>query len=319
MTIVPLTERVLNRLGSPRLPWILLWAGLLVFAYAAAYLAKSPVYVGLPYAAVSVYVNLLALLVVGVIARRVEPLLPSLSNLLGREEMERLQPFARLSSIWGPLILSLVAGYLWEVRDLFQHPGALTTVLSAIIILGWIPANAGLWVIGIILLDLDRIGRSRLHLTPFEDDRTLGLRPLGSLAVTAFVLVSAGFVPLAIVGATDAMTLVATLGLYFIITLLFVLSLWRLHNHLVRAKAQHVTEARNLYADALHMVRAAWTQDARGDQAVARLNAAEAIERRASAVHEWPLGEGMVGRVAAIFSAVVTGILVRVILASVGL
>lgn len=319
MTIAPLTERILNRLGPPRILWVLLWAGLLGSAYAVARGASSPVYPGFEFSVLSVYVALLAMWGVRVITRRVNALQPDLERLLGRDEMDRIRPFARLNSIWGPLLFAFVLGSGWEFADLLRYPSVLNAVLLTLFILGWIPANAGLWVIVIILLDLHRLGRSPLRLAPFEEDATLGLRPFGSLAVAGFALVSVGMVPLLIVSAVDLSAFLAAPGQYVIITVLFVLSLWRLHSRLQKAKAEHLADARALCARVLREVRTALTQGDGGDQAAARLSAAEAIERRAAAIHKWPLGAGMFARVAAIFSAVVTAILARLILSAMGL
>lgn len=319
MTIVPLTERIFNRLGPPRVLWMLVWAGLLGSAYAVARRAESPVYPGFEFSALSVYVALLALWGVGIVSHRINALQPDLERLLGRDEMDRVRPFARLNSVWGPLLFAVVVGSGWEFADFLRYPSVLNAMLLMLFILGWIPANAGLWMIGVVLLDLHRLGRSPLRLAPFEEDATLGLRQFGSLAVAGFALVSVGMVPLLIVSAVDLSAFLAALGQYVIITVLFVLSLWRLHSRLQKAKAEHVADARALCARVLREVRTVLTQGDRGDQAAARLSAAEAIERRAEAIHEWPLGAGMFARVAAIFSAVVTAILARLILSAIGL
>ncbi len=312
MEVIPLTERVLKRLGPPRVLWMLLWAGLLVTEYVAAHLAKSPVYSGLEYSIAGVYVALFALWGIGVMARRVAALQPDLERLLG-STMAQVRPFARLNSVWGPLLLTLVTSSLW-FAELVAYPTTLTVLLTPLSLLGWIPANVAVWVIGIILWDLHRLGGQPLQLSPFEEDLGLGLHPLGGLAVTAFAMVSAGIVPLLIASSVDVTSFVAVLGQYVVIILLFVLSLWRLHRRMLGAKGGHRAEAQTLYAHALRDVKAASTQDTAKYQAAAWLGAAEVIDRRAAAIHEWPFDAGMLRQVVAILSAVLTGILAQVIL-----
>jgi hypothetical protein len=69
-------------------------------------------------------------------------------------------------------------------------------------------------------------------------------------------------------------------------------------------KASELAVARELYAEAYEPVRAAPTLDVLERQH-SLLGAADALEKRAQAIHEWPLDEGTVSRVVTITTSVI--------------
>jgi hypothetical protein len=98
----------------------------------------------------------------------------------------------------------------------------------------------------------------------------------------------------------------------------FVLSLLRLHRQMVEVKANERAIARALYAEAYEPVRTAPTLDALERQH-RLLGAADALEKRALAIHEWPIDEGTLARVITIATSVIAVIIARLILDPIGL
>jgi hypothetical protein len=87
---------------------------------------------------------------------------------------------------------------------------------------------------------------------------------------------------------------------------------------MVRVKAGEVAMARELYAQAYEPVRAAPTLEALERQR-SLLSAADALEKRAQAIHEWPIDEVTFARVLTITTSVIAMIVGRLILDPFGL
>jgi hypothetical protein len=98
----------------------------------------------------------------------------------------------------------------------------------------------------------------------------------------------------------------------------FFLSLFRLHRRMVEVKEGELAIARELYAEAYEPVRTAPTPQTLERQHPF-LSAADALEKRADAIHEWPIDEGIVARVITISTSVVGITVARLILDPLGL
>jgi hypothetical protein len=98
----------------------------------------------------------------------------------------------------------------------------------------------------------------------------------------------------------------------------FFLSLLRLHRRMAEVKATELALARELYTEAYEPVRTARTLEAL-DRQRTLLGAADALEKRASAIHEWPIDEGTVAWVITITTSVVAVAIARLILSPLGL
>jgi hypothetical protein len=99
---------------------------------------------------------------------------------------------------------------------------------------------------------------------------------------------------------------------------LFVLPLLRLHRQMVEVKDGELAIARELYAEAYAPVREEQTLDALERQH-RLLAAADALEKRAHALHDWPIDEGTLARVITITTSVIAMAVARVILDPFGL
>jgi hypothetical protein len=204
------------------------------------------------------------------------------------------------------------------VVDFIRHPGPATAMLIPIMFAAWLPAEVALWFFGALLVGLYRLGRTPLRLSHFEEDRSLGLRPLGSIAFTSFVVMTAAMLPLTATQWRDLRG--AITGLVFLLgfVALFFASLYGLHRQMVNAKVAALEQTHHLYVAAFQPIRAQWSLERVAEQS-ARLTAAEAIERRAGAIQEWPLDEGLLARLAAVVTSVIGVILARLILSRFGL
>lgn len=317
--IRPLTERVLTRLGRPRLFWMLAWGFLALAAYeASSRFFQVPTYPGRAVAVASACVNLLALWATARLSADLEAIRPLVQHLTSGAAGANSWPFQAAESVAGPVVVGLIMTALWNLVDLMRYPGPVTAVLVPTMFAAWMPAQVALWCVGTLLVGLDRLGRMPLRLVPFEEDRSLGLRPLGSIAFAAFVLLTVLVLPLMATQWRDPRGAIMNLLFYLVGVVLVFASLYRLHRQLVAAKAVALAQTRRLYAEAFGPIRAQWSLDITAEQA-ARLSAAEAVERRAAAIQEWPLDEGLLARLAAIVTSVAGVILARLILSRFGL
>jgi hypothetical protein len=98
----------------------------------------------------------------------------------------------------------------------------------------------------------------------------------------------------------------------------FFLSLGRLHRQMVEVKASELATARDLYAQAYQLVRADPTLEMLESQRSLPA-AADSLEKRAEAIHEWPIDEGTIARVVTIATSVIAMMVARLILDPLGL
>jgi hypothetical protein len=87
---------------------------------------------------------------------------------------------------------------------------------------------------------------------------------------------------------------------------------------MVKVKESEITVARDLYAQAYEPVRTTQTLGAL-EQQHRLLGAADALEKRAHAIHEWPIDEGTATRVVTITTSVIAIAVARLLLDPLGL
>jgi hypothetical protein len=173
------------------------------------------------------------------------------------------------------------------------------------------------WVYLTLQVGLRRFGRLRLSLDAYPNDFALGVRPAGTVAFTGFWTLVVTVTPLLLVTSSNRLAL----GVGLIVLLggvaAFFLSLRGLNRQMVAAKRRELARARRLYSQAFQPVRDEPTLEALQRHA-GLLNAAEALEKRAERIQEWPFDERTVARVVAISTSVLAAILVQVLLAPFG-
>lgn len=314
---VPLTDRVLAALPGPRLVWVAVWA-LVPWLNAGANLAldgetsavwnQEPVLVVLNYAALSLAIAV-ALWGTRRLAGRVEALERGPGSLDG---------FARMNSSAGPLVTAAGLAIAFAAGALV-HDGWAVAILrgSTWFVLGLALATF-LWAYISLHLGLPGLGREHLRATDGPIDPGLRLRPLGGVAFMALWMLVAWLLPALLTALADVAGVVLGLVALGGGILAFAVSVIVLHGQIAEVKAGELAVARDLYARAYAPVRAERTLDALERQH-SLLSAADALEKRARAIHDWPIDEGMLARVLTIGTSVVAMAVARLILNPFGL
>ena len=318
-----MSERILGRLAGPRAVWIAVWA-LIPWLNAGANLLlgaertsaiweQSTLLIVLNYAALS-FASGFTLWGAGHLARRVNALRNTAVGLLRNDP----EPFRGMNSVIGPLVVSATLAIVFAVSTLAQDGVAPAVTRGATWLLIGIPISSYVWVYASLLLGLNRLGRERLVPDAVRIDPGVGLQPLGRIASTGLWMLLVWLVPVLLTGLPDVagvaiglLVLGGALGTFF-------LSLFGLHRQMVETKASELAIARELYAQAYAPVRAAPTLEAL-EQQRSLLGAADALEKRASAIHEWPIDEGTLARVITITTSVIAMTIGRLILDPLGL
>jgi hypothetical protein len=322
--LTPLSERVLARLGSPGAVWIAAWA-LVPWANAGANLLlgakrtsavweQSALLVVLNYAAISLAV-VLSLWGARTIARRLDVLHDPTSEVLVGEAAE---PFRGINSHVGPLTASAITAAAFAATTLVDD-GWLPALLRGVtwFVLG-VALFSFIWTYASVLLGLNRLGRARLDPEAPHVDPGLGLQPLGAVAATGLWVLLAWLVPLLLTGLPDVVG--AVIGMLVLVTALvtFFLSMLGLHRQMLTVKRVELERARDLYAQAYEPVHAAPTLDVLERQRNL-LSAADVLEKRATAIHEWPFSERTPTVVITIVTSVIAMTIGRLILDPLGL
>ena len=138
------------------------------------------------------------------------------------------------------------------------------------------------------------------------------------MAFTALWILLAWLVPLVLTGLTDVVGFAIGVAVLAVALAAFFLSLVRLHHRMVEVKAEELALARGLYSQAYAPIRERPTLDTL-EQQRNLLAAADALEQRAKAIHDWPIDEGTFARVITIATSVVAITIGRLILDPFGL
>lgn len=226
--------------------------------------------------------------------------------------------FREMNSVAGPIVAS-VAGSIAFAVDAFVRDGWTSAMLRGAT---WFVLGVAIWTVlwtyASLHLGLDRLGRERLLPDAARVDPSLGLQPLGDVAFIGLWMLLASLVPVLLTGLPDVVGV--TIGVVVLAGGLaaFFLSLLRLHRQMLEVKARELATARGLYAQAYEPVQTAGTLEALEGQRHL-LAAADALESRARAIHEWPIDETTVARVITIATSVAAITIGRLILDPFGL
>jgi hypothetical protein len=318
------TERILGRLGEPRLLWILLWASTAVLApllllailnYRGESGRVSSVQNLVLSQVALAYVVVLCLWGVGRLARGARAIEPELARLTKTERPVYIA--SDVTTVAGPLALTLAISIVNTAGSIGRFgPSAIAIV--PLLALSLLPITTFVWTYLELLVAIDRLGRERLALDVFPQDRSLGLGSVGSLAFTGFVVLIAAAVPILVTASSNLSTVAVSLLVVAVTVAMFFLSMSRLHRQMADAKAGYVARMRALYAEAYAPLRAKPTVKTLEARA-SLLSTAQALAERAEQIQEWPVDERMTALVAIIVTGVVTSLIVRVLLVAAGL
>ena len=322
--LLPLTERLLARLPGRPAVWIAIWA-LVPWANAGANLLfedartsavweQSEALVILNYAALSVGV-VLALWGAKRIAHRLEALRPGAAELFVGDLRER---FRELNSAAGPLVASALTSVAFGLSALLSESWAPALLRGATWFVLGIALWTFLWTYASLQLGLSRLGRARLRPHTASAELGLQLRPFGGIAFTGLWLLLIWLVPVLLTALEDVVGVMIGVLVLAGALATFFLSLLRLHRQMVKAKEGELALARDLYAQAYEPVRQEGTLEALERQRNL-LGAADALEKRARDLHDWPIDEGTFARVLTITTSVIAMAVARLILDPLGL
>lgn len=313
-----LTERVLGRLGGPRWLWIAMWAAvplvsLLVYTTAIRLtghaLGVHEFFDLLATQAVLAYACLVLLLGVAVLARK--------AAVVRRAFPDHPTLFRAIGSVRGPVGLTAIVALVISANGWSRYGPLPPLAALPFVIVYLLPILTFAWVVLAVLLDIDGLGRRPLVLGAFPQDRTLGLEDVGSVASSGLALLLIASAPVLFAGADQPVTFGVSLSIVGVSMSIFLLSMWRIHRQMVKAKEGYVALARGLYADAYAPIRQHPSVKVLEDHSGA-LRAAQSLDERAHDLLTWPLDEGAVKFVAVIVTSVVTTLIVRALFAAVG-
>lgn len=321
----PLTDRVLTTLPGTRLAWLLGWA-LVPWLNLAVVLAteewgwttqtdhSSEVANRL---AVS-FSLLLALWGTTRISTELGRLRRDLTEVVEEELPAVERMFRGVDSVAVPLLLTIVVGVLLPLDEAVGGEPVAALVQGITWLLIGVPLSTAVWVYVVLQMGLNRLGRGQVTLVGYRGDRTLGLRPIGSLAFTAFWMLLGTLTPLALTGSADRPAVLVTLVVLVAGIGLFFGSLRGLHRQMSAIRHVELARARSLYQQAWTPVRHDPTLAVLQER-VPALNAAEAYEKRVERIQAWPFDEGTFARAVTIASSAVATIIARILLAPTGL
>ena len=319
----PLTERLLARLPGPRARWIVYWA-LVPWLDAGANLlfhtgTRSAIWeqgrtLALLNNAALSFALVIALWGTRRIARRMETIR---ETTWGSLEGDHDEVFRETNSVAGPLVASAATAMAFGIGALVTEGWVSGLLRGATWFVLGVALWTFLWTYASLALGLDRLGRARLLRQTAPVDPTLGLAPLGRVAFMGVWTVLALLVPVVLTGVPGiASVLVAAFVLGAALAAFF-LSLLRLHREMEEVKVAELALTRELYVQAYEPIRADATLGTLERQSDV-LAAADALEKRAQAIREWPMDQGTIAWVIGITTGVIAVTIARLILTLLG-
>lgn len=293
--------------------WAILWSGAWTWFLTSGLVFSVPIF-----AAVGVYTQFAARS-----ARRgVEGLEAYTRTMRGKHDL-RLRP---LYSV--PMTFAFAAALIFLVQPLyilFGLPDIFTVeqrIIQSLPYIYWnLFLNSFIWVLSYALITIVRVGRMKLTLRPFTEDRSLGLKPLGRLALKltglylltlALIVVPnvlSGFLALPILGLFGAMALLA-LAMFF-------LPLLPLRSKLREAKQELLDRLGPRYTRVFERIDKG-DGGPIGQAEVNELTAIEKIQRDVREIYAWPFDTGAVVRLSVIVFSVTAIVSARIIASLLG-
>lgn len=320
---LPITDRVIAALPGSRLFWTIAWSLIVLvrpFAASAALLAsgrpseiRSVLEVHVTHNLVLALVVLLALRGIHLLARDGTRALRAVGGSLGSPD----RPIRGIDNVVGPLVIAAVLVLAENASPMVPSSPVASLVDSVLVAALAVPVATWIWTYGAVLVSIDRLGRRSLPHEPFPADRGLGLLLIGSVPFNSFWLFAVAALANFVLVANDLIGYAIGLGLFLIVLAALVVSFWRLHTQMVSAKARYLAEARRLLSEASEPFGRDPSLDTLQAQAQ-RVAAAEAFEKRAEGILEWPIDERIVTRTVLIATGAVAGLIARVVATQLG-
>jgi hypothetical protein len=243
---------------------------------------------------------------------------PVLAKVVEQDEPDVERLFRAVDSTLGPLLLTATTMVVLPLDEAVGGEPAAALIQAVTWLVIGIPLWTAIWVYLTLQIGLNRLGRGHFTLQPYRGDRSLGLRPVGSLAFTGFWMLLGTVGPLVLTNLSDIPGVIMGISVLVTGVGLFFLSLRRLNRQMVAVKQRELERARDFYRQVYQPVRDQPTLDVLQRQA-SLLSAAEALEKRAERIQEWPFDEAIFAKVVTIASGVAAAIISSLILNPVGL
>jgi hypothetical protein len=319
---LPITDRVLAALPGSRLAWTILW-GVIVLVRplaASAFLlasgrpseARSVLEVHLTHNLVLALVVLLALQGIHLLARDGTRALRAVGGLDSASPEPPDRPIRGIDNVVGPLVIA-AAAVLAESASPMVPSSPVANLVDGVLVAAFaVPVATWIWTYGAVLVAIDRLGRRSLPHEAFPADRGLGLLPIGSVPFKGFWLFAVAALANFVLVANSLIGYAIGLGLFLGVLAALVVSFWRLHRQMVSAKSRYLAEARRLLSEASEPFDRDPSLDTLEAQS-RRVAAAEAFEKRAEGILEWPIDERIVTRTVLIATGAVAGLIARVV------
>jgi hypothetical protein len=253
------------------------------------------------------YVVILLLWGLGRLFRQARDLAPDLKRLTDGLNERDTMPI--IGSALGPVLMTIaLVGVNTTFNWIYSGPWLALASLPFLLVTV-LPIMTFVYTYLALLGGLHRLGRHRLALDPFPQDRSLGLAAVGSLAFNGFGLLFAAAIPI-ILSTESTVTVFESYAILAVAVLFFFLSMWRLHRQMSAAKAKYLQEARELYASAYEPLRRSATLETLQSHATV-LGAAQALEERAASILTWPISDQLMGIIIVVVAGVSSGFIVR--------
>ena len=326
---LPLTERILASLPGRAWIWVVAWtlfvmarpfaAATVLLAFGRSDEARHLLEAHVVHNVVLGSVVLLALFGIRLLATGAHRSWPALERFAqpdGNRATER--GVVGLHSVVWPLGLAVLIVVASKGSPMIPSP-PIANVIDTVFMVGIaVPVASWLWTYGAILVAVDRLGRRPLLPEAFPSDRGLGLLPIGRVAFNGFWVFAAAALVYFVGVPRDPIGYALGLGVILFALLACILSLWRLHQRMLVVKAGYLAQARRLYLEAYEPIRSEPSLTTLKCQA-ALLAAAEAMEKRAEGILEWPIEQRIVAEIVVVVTGVGTVIIARLILSHFGL
>jgi hypothetical protein len=329
-TLLPITERLLAKLPGPRWRWQLVWSlvpvmqllTLTAISFWSRFGLKGMSWdilaMGLAPTLVWGYAIWMSLWGVAKFARDVTAIEGNLSTLIGKHNYAAKFAFRGMESSVGPLILAIAITLIFGTQLILYGWWVLALLNIPFALLIHFPVTTWFWNYLMLMLGLNRLGKQHLTLESYAGDKSMGLRPVGSLAFSGFRMFAAILGPIVLVSMTDVLGLTVGLLFFVIGVIAFFLSLYRIHGQMAIARKGEIAKAHELYAKAYEPLRATPSLELLGKQAPL-LSAAEALEKRLEGIQTWPFSDAIFARIVVVASGVVTAIIVKLLLKPLGM
>jgi hypothetical protein len=228
------------------------------------------------------------------------------------------KPFAAMNSTVGPLFLAGATAVAFGVSAYVRDGAAAGALRGATWFVLGVAFWTFIWTYASLQLGLGHLGRTHIRRDAALVDPGLGLLPIGAVAFLGLCLLLAWLVPVLLTGLPDLVGLVISVALLAGALGAFFFSLTGLHRQMVAVKMNELAIARSLYAEAYEPVRNDPSLETI-EQRQPLLGAADALEKRARAIHEWPIEERTWAWVIGIATSVVGIACARLLLNPLGL